>query len=246
LLQHHAVCSFEELQSHNGLTYLSFQEAAIRSGLLAGDQEGKYALTEAVASLYTPFQLQLLFVDILISEGTNTPSALWESFKDSLSKDYYIQCGSNAMALNLSLIEIGQHLTEHGKSLTNYGFEIPEEASTEVQHELEHWAPYIDNLMTSADQALTRFNHEQREIYELIMNAVQYELPLQLFIDGKAGRGKTFLLKAICDKLQALGKIILPTATSAFAAQMYAGGRTTHSAFKVFFFLQSISTINFT
>jgi hypothetical protein len=30
-----------------------------------------------------------------------------------------------------------------------------------------------------------------------------------------------------------MGRIVIPTATSAFAAQLYPGGRTTHSAFKV-------------
>jgi predicted ATPase len=57
--------------------------------------------------------------------------------------------------------------------------------------------------------------------------------PLCLFVDGKAGRGKTMLVNTLCDKIRSLGKIVIPTATAAFAAQLYPGGRTTHSAFKV-------------
>ncbi|KAF8141784.1 hypothetical protein EV363DRAFT_1144330, partial [Boletus edulis] len=53
------------------------------------------------------------------------------------------------------------------------------------------------------------------------------------FIDGKAGRSKTFLINAVCDKLRSLSRIVLPTTSSAFAAQLYSGGRTTHSMFKV-------------
>ena len=37
----------------------------------------------------------------------------------------------------------------------------------------------------------------------------------------------------ICDKIHSLGQIVIPTATAAFAAQLYPGGCTTHSVFKV-------------
>ena len=58
-------------------------------------------------------------------------------------------------------------------------------------------------------------------------------MPLLMFIDGKAGQGKTFLVCAIIDRIRSMGQIALPTATAAFAAQLYPGGQTTHSAFKV-------------
>ena len=74
---------------------------------------------------------------------------------------------------------------------------------------------------------------EQRFIYDQIMSAVLRQESFLAFIDGKAGQGKTFLINAICDKVRSLGCIVIPTATAAFAAQLYPGGRTTHSAFKV-------------
>ncbi|KAI0743845.1 DNA helicase Pif1 like protein, partial [Daedaleopsis nitida] len=76
-------------------------------------------------------------------------------------------------------------------------------------------------------------NAEQYGIYQEIMDAVSHRRPLCAFVDGKAGRGKTFLVNTICNKLRAEGHIVLPTATSAFAAQLYPGGKTTHSVFKV-------------
>ena len=54
-----------------------------------------------------------------------------------------------------------------------------------------------------------------------------------MFIDGKAGCGKTFLVNTLCAWVRAVGRIALPTATSAFAAQLYPGGHTTHSTFGV-------------
>ncbi|KAI0779786.1 PIF1-like helicase-domain-containing protein, partial [Fomes fomentarius] len=79
----------------------------------------------------------------------------------------------------------------------------------------------------------SKLNAEQYGIYTEIMDAVTNRKPLCAFVDGKAGRGKTFLVNTICNKLRSEGHIVLPTATSAFAAQLYPGGKTTHSVFKV-------------
>ena len=91
----------------------------------------------------------------------------------------------------------------------------------------------MGELAARAQAAIARFNGEQGDIFNMVVNAVLSNLPLLLFIDGKAGRGKTFLVNAICDHLRSLGRIVLPTATSGYAAQLYPGGRTTHSTFKV-------------
>ncbi|KIJ41590.1 hypothetical protein M422DRAFT_106663, partial [Sphaerobolus stellatus SS14] len=76
-------------------------------------------------------------------------------------------------------------------------------------------------------------NPEQLEIFSSIMMAIEQGTSLCLFIDGKAGRGKTFLIQSIINEVRSRGQIAIATATSAFAALMYSGGRTTHSAFKV-------------
>ncbi|PCH43540.1 hypothetical protein WOLCODRAFT_34112, partial [Wolfiporia cocos MD-104 SS10] len=75
-------------------------------------------------------------------------------------------------------------------------------------------------------------NAEQRKVYTEILDAVERRQPLCAFVDGKAGRGKTFLVNALCNELRSRGRIVLPTATTGFASQLYPGGRTTHSAFK--------------
>ncbi|OSX66534.1 hypothetical protein POSPLADRAFT_1081274, partial [Postia placenta MAD-698-R-SB12] len=76
-------------------------------------------------------------------------------------------------------------------------------------------------------------NAEQYHVYTGILNAISDGRPLRAFVDGKAGRGKTFLVHAICNKLRSEGRVVLATATSGFAAQLYPGGKTTHSTFKV-------------
>ncbi|KAI1783659.1 DNA helicase Pif1 like protein [Ganoderma leucocontextum] len=80
---------------------------------------------------------------------------------------------------------------------------------------------------------MAQLNYEQHEIYDIVLQAIHHGQPHVAFIDGPAGRGKTFLVNAFCAQLHAEGRIILPTATSGYAAQLYPGGRTTHSTFKV-------------
>ena len=65
------------------------------------------------------------------------------------------------------------------------------------------------------------------------MTALTEGKQLLAFIDSKAGQGKTFILQTIGDHLHSMDLIFLPTAKSAFAAQCYEGGCTTHSTFKV-------------
>ena len=81
----------------------------------------------------------------------------------------------------------------------------------------------------------------QLEVYNYALEAVLNGSPLCLFVDGKAGPGKTMLVNTLCDKVRSLGRIVIPTATAAFAAQLYPGGRTTHSAFKVAFFVSLVN-----
>jgi hypothetical protein len=84
-----------------------------------------------------------------------------------------------------------------------------------------------------SQRAVDLFNPEQLQIHDDILEAILSDHALQIFVDGKAGMEKTFLVNAICDKVRSMGRVVLPTAIAAFAAQHYAGGHTTHSAFKV-------------
>ncbi|EIW66835.1 hypothetical protein TREMEDRAFT_65239 [Tremella mesenterica DSM 1558] len=68
---------------------------------------------------------------------------------------------------------------------------------------------------------------------ELIDSAVSEGQSTYVFINGKAGRGKTYLVAALLDKFRSEGRIPLVGASSAFAAVLYEGGTTIHSLFKV-------------
>ncbi|KAI6155535.1 PIF1-like helicase-domain-containing protein [Pisolithus tinctorius] len=124
-------------------------------------------------------------------------------------------------------------LKEHGKCLSEFGLPQPQLPCTEVLHEILKWGSDSKTLLNHAQQACSQMTAEQISIYKKITQAASQNMPLFIFIDGKAGRGKTFLMNAICNHLHVSGCIVLPTVTSAFAAQLYPGGWTTHSTFKV-------------
>ena len=81
-------------------------------------------------------------------------------------------------------------------------------------------------------------HHEQLEIYHRIIALCQRfprdnNLPNPIFINGKAGQGKTYLVNAICNTLRLEGKIVVNVGTTALSALLYKRGRTAHSTFGI-------------
>lgn len=183
--------------------------------------------------LKTPHQLRQFFVHLLVNENILSPATTWRSFRDAFARDLIIASDNMNIGINQALQEISRLLEEHGKTLSFYGLPEPSFHSREVEYELARWNADPDILLTRAAGVASQLNKEQYHIYTEVIRAVDTGRPLRAFVDGKAGRGKTFLVNAICDKLRSLGRIVLPTATSGFAAQLYPGGKTTHSTFKV-------------
>ena len=234
ILQHKPCRSFEDARTVNGRCFPSYQAAAMEMGLFADVNEGTYALQEAVHTLRSPHQLRLLFVHLLINDCIQSPIDTWQSFRDVLCQDFVLRFhGDISLATRHSLQHISRELEEHGKSPTDFGLEEPDIACDEVEHELGRWQGSTQHSVANAIVACDNLFPDQREIFDTIMQHVTDGTSLCAFIDGKAGRGKTVLVNAICDMVRSLNKIVLPTATSAFAAQLYPGGRTTHSTFKV-------------
>ncbi|KAJ7433358.1 hypothetical protein FB451DRAFT_961655, partial [Mycena latifolia] len=73
----------------------------------------------------------------------------------------------------------------------------------------------------------------QKTIYDQIMQISTMATPPPLHIDGRAGRGKTYLLYPVIGALRKLDEIVLVSASSAFAAKNYPGGRTAHHLYGI-------------
>ena len=189
--------------------------------------------------------MRLLFIHMLTNDCIAAPTAIWNTFKNSLSQDFQISNGGNwNLAFSSALLDIAENLREHGKCPEDYGLPQPEYSGSEVIAEIQRWSSQTPRLLSLAQNALVLFNAKQLEIFHVVWNAIQQNQPLCLFIDGKARGGKTFLVNTLCSVVRGHQKIILATVTSGFAAQLYPGGRTTHSTFKVCNLFHRLISIN--
>jgi hypothetical protein len=74
----------------DGVEFPTYQEATTELGLFANENESEYGLMEAIQSLKTPRQLQLLFVHLLVNDCVPTPLAHWKIFQENFALDYTV------------------------------------------------------------------------------------------------------------------------------------------------------------
>ncbi|EAW24643.1 uncharacterized protein NFIA_101270 [Aspergillus fischeri NRRL 181] len=138
-------------------------------------------------------------------------------------------------ATNLALEDIARHLSSQGSSLAQCGLPEPQRHhyGSEVDLELNFFHPHWAVLRARADAARTRMNADQRWIFERILRQQDPHGAACFFVDGRAGRGKTFLMAALCDRVRADCGIVCVTGTTALSVIHYERGRTAHSAFGI-------------
>ena len=76
-----------------------------------------------------------------------------------------------------------------------------------------------------------------KDIVNTVLEAVNQETGLAMFIDARGGTGKTFVLDTIIAAVRCInpdkgGSVALATATTGIAANLLLLGRTFHSRFK--------------
>lgn len=226
--------SYADLLTVNGQIYSSFQEAAIKRGLVEQSDAVERCLDEALA-IQMPVALRRLFVTLLIFCNPPNPRLLWDKYYEHLSEDFRNQHPqSEPTVLSMVARQIIQILESMGKTLEEFGLDhlqesIPEDARVirDIQDVLD--APIPQEYLNARRQ----LNAGQREAYKCIVRRVKDQLPGLFFIDGPGGTGKTFLYNTIYAKIRTLGKIVLPTASSGIAASNLPCGRTAHSRFKL-------------
>ena len=100
---------------------------------------------------------------------------------------------------------------------------------------------------TQSRERVLLMTEEQKDIYNLVMDRVSRNLPLQLFVDARGGCGKTFTLEAILAAVRSSepgGAVALAMGTTGLAANLLPLGRTFHSRMKVELFLLKFSLVN--
>jgi len=186
-------------------------------------------MTEATNQLYSPRQLRFLFCELILDGSPAV--ALFEKFHDNLIADYIDRGVEESEDLLLSTI--ATFIEERGKTMSDFGLPDPVRRISEAAIFREHFGSRVGDLLAASQNLRNQMNLEQGRIYDLVKTKIDNKEPLFGFIDGQAGRGKTFLVDAIIKYVRGKEGIALPCATTALAASNYEGGTTAHSLFRV-------------
>jgi hypothetical protein len=237
LLTHLPARTYRDLCTVDNVLYDSFHDAALHLGLFTDQNEGYYALLEAVTSYHTPAQLRFLFTRLILEGYPALP--LWTDFREDLARDCIQRLHSIERGVDETLQLISDSISDSGRCLSDYGLPEPLFRTTEVVEELETYNHRLCELKDAAGQMHASMNEEQIEIYDRILPTIldrqsHPEIPVSpSFIEGRPGRGKTFLVDALCCDLRSRNLIVLVVGTSALAATLYEGGRTAHNLFGI-------------
>jgi hypothetical protein len=237
LLLHRPARSYEALRTVDGSVYTTFHDAAVHFGLFSNENEAQFALHEGVLSLITPHQLRFLFARVVL-EGYPA-AALWEEFKLELAADFIARTQSQEQGLNAALQSLSQSVREGGRKLSHFGLPEPARNARETIIERETFSSRASELRNSASRQANTMNAEQKQVFSTIVECTTtygqtHSTALSpFFLEGKPGRGKTFVINAVANHLRAGAHIVLIVGSSALAATLYEGGRTAHNLFQI-------------
>ena len=233
VLQHKAGQSWNDLYTIDGVMYPSFQAVAIALGLFPQDGEAYYAMQEAIQVLYSPSQLRFLFASILTEFPTDAPQ-LYADFLEDMASDLKLVFPYNNQWENELRQSLQRYLQSRGSSLKDYDLPMPTVVSTEVALEHAAFDSRFVEMTLKVEEAMATFNPEQQHVYKNLQQGISNPGgPLLHFLDGKAGRGKTFLMNCLTMSMRAKGMIVLVAGSTALSVIHYERGRTAHSTFGI-------------
>ena len=256
MLLHHDHCigktSFDDMKTHDGVQYESYQEVCRQLGLLQDDKEWDDVLTEGSMTKLS-CALRELYTTILLFCMPASPKDLFESHYMEWTDDFVYAAEERGMNLDeqqlktLVLIDLKKRLQSWERQLSAFGLKEPtkeelesvdlsniEDISSLMREELNFDTEELKKL---ADERKFQFTNSQRVVFETAMEAVETGIPLYLFIDARGGTGKTFVLNAILAAVRILASetetsVALAAGTTGIASNLLHLGRTFHSRFK--------------
>ena len=227
----------------------TLQELCRQLGLLDGNQEWENVLDEAANSASSP-QLRALYIIILMFCEPSNPRGLFDKFWENWTDD--IESKANRKGINLDseqkmtmvLLDLQLRLQSFEKDLAHFALPEPTKEELARVETFTNNEPVIireekdfdvEELENQAEEVRQKLTKAQKEVYDTIMKAVKDEKQLLLFVDARAGCGKTFVSNLVLDTIRSLetgGCVALAMATTGIAANLLHMGRTFHSRMK--------------
>ncbi|KAK7300142.1 hypothetical protein RJT34_10977 [Clitoria ternatea] len=102
----------------------------------------------------------------------------------------------------------------------------------------------LSNNICSPEVYLSSLNRDQKNAYEVIMEAVHQNKGGFFFLYGYGGSGKTYVWNTLSAAIRSNGQICLNVASSGIASLLLPNGRTAHSRFKIPLIVNEDSTCN--
>ena len=208
LLQEIPARSYADLRGE----FDTFWEAAAQKGMVENEQEFLTIINEAIAINRPPSDLRSLVL-ILYEQGADF-HRLFEEFRKYLEKD----------------------LLSHDISLESVFISMFQARNIPIPHFLQEFPCLeVDNNSEQTIESFT-LNEGQENVVESIKNIIKLhkenpESPYLMFLQGRAGTGKTFTTNILIQELTKQGNNVLVTGTTGIAASQYKGGQTVHSLF---------------
>ena len=104
----------------------------------------------------------------------------------------------------------------------------------ELSTKVAAFQPRSAEMATTVERIIRSFNPEQLATYQQLRAAVEQQNDTCLcFLDGKARRGKTFLMNCLVTSFRAQGYVVLVVGSTALSIIHYDRGRTAHSTFGI-------------
>jgi hypothetical protein len=111
---------------------------------------------------------------------------------------------------------------------------MPYSATSELSSEISAFQSHSAEMAAAVEHMIDGFNPKQLAVYHQFKAAVENPDDACLyFLDGKARRGKTFLMNCLVTSLRAQGAIVLVVGSTALSIIHYACGWTAHSTFGI-------------
>ncbi len=223
--------SFEDVATHNGMVHATFGDACLARGMMADDSDIIAAFQEIVEVQISVDEIRKQFARMLMMSAPVNPQMLLNMFVHDMHDD-----PGNPDAEAFTMLAVERHMNTHGRSLTDFGLELPTCADQESQRVVTTRRDRIalQNAQMQSAILIAKLSDEQRAAVNMILSSIGNAQMFNVFaLIASAGAGKTLFANALAATLRSQRRRVMCVAASGLAAMLLDGGTTAHSAFHI-------------